>query len=249
MRLPLLFVLCWSALLWAEDPQRVLFIGNSYTGVNKLPEVFLEVVKSAGKKAPEVKAATPGGRTLQNQLGLAASMKLIDEGNWDVVVLQGHSQEAARAEQEPAIAAEFTQSAAELCGRVRAKSPKVQIYFYQTWARHPDFWKTDKKATAVGANPQEMLERIRKWYGKVALDNQATVVPCGEAWALNYAAPNALRLHTKDNSHPELSGTYLNAVIFYGKIYGVKTPDIGWTGTLTPEVARQMRGYAAKVLK
>ena len=24
----------------AADPQKILFIGNSYTGVNKLPEVF-----------------------------------------------------------------------------------------------------------------------------------------------------------------------------------------------------------------
>ena len=35
---------------FASDPQRVLFIGNSYTGVNKLPEVFLEVVKAAADR-------------------------------------------------------------------------------------------------------------------------------------------------------------------------------------------------------
>ena len=73
----------------AADPQRVLFIGNSYTGVNKLPDVFLEVVKSGGRPAPVVKSSTPGGRTLKQQLGIVPSMKLIDEGGWDVVVLQG----------------------------------------------------------------------------------------------------------------------------------------------------------------
>ena len=60
---------------FAEDPQRVLFIGNSYTGVNKLPEVFLEVVKSSGRPAPIVKSSTPGGRTLKQHLAIAGSMK------------------------------------------------------------------------------------------------------------------------------------------------------------------------------
>ena len=61
---------------FAEDPRRVLFIGNSYTGVNKLPDVFLEVVKDSGRSTPVVKSSTPGGRTLKQHLDIAGSMKL-----------------------------------------------------------------------------------------------------------------------------------------------------------------------------
>ena len=75
----------------AEDPLRVLFIGNSYTSVNDLPQVFCEVAKSAGRKAPTVKSSTPGGRTLLQHMDEQASLELIDEGAWDVVVLQGQS--------------------------------------------------------------------------------------------------------------------------------------------------------------
>ena len=116
-----------AAAAFAEDPQRVLFIGNSYTGVNKLPDVFLDVVKSAGRMEPVVKSSTPGGRTLKQQLGIAGSMKLIEEGGWDVVVLQGQSQEPAIAETDEATRKEFLESAAELCKRVRAKSPKAEV--------------------------------------------------------------------------------------------------------------------------
>ena len=94
-----------------------------------------------------------------------------------------------------------------------------------------------------------MQARLRKWYGVVAKDNGATVVPCGEAWELNYASPQAVRLHTKDNSHPEFVGTYLNALIFFGKVYGVKTPAPKWTGKLDEAQATLMQGYAAQVLK
>ena len=233
----------------AADPQRVLFIGNSYTGVNKLPDVFLEVVKSGGRPAPVVKSSTPGGRTLKQHLAIAGSMKLVDEGNWDVVVLQGQSQEPAIAEKDESVRKEFLESAVELCKRVRAKSPKAKIFFYETWARHAEYWKASKKGPDVGADPKEMQTRLRKWYGVVAKDNGATFVPCGDAWELNYASSAPLRLHTSDHSHPEFVGTYLNALIFFGKIYEVKAPAPKWLGKLDEAQAKLMQGYAAQVLK
>lgn len=235
---------------YAEDPQRILFIGNSYTGVNKLPDVFLEVVKDSGRSTPVVKSSTPGGRTLKQHLGIAGSMKLVDEGGWDVVVLQGQSQEPAIAEVDETVRKEFVESAAELCKRVHAKSPKADIYFYETWARHADYWgAAGKKGADIGANPKEMQARLRKWYGVVAKGNQATLVPCGDAWELSYASAATVRLHTKDHSHPEFVGTYLNALIFFGKIYGVKAPAPKWTGKLDEAEAKLMQGFAAKVLK
>ena len=235
---------------FAEDPQRILFIGNSYTGVNKLPEVFLEVVKSSGRPAPVVKSSTPGGRTLKQHLAIAGSMKLVDEGGWDVVVLQGQSQEPAIAEVDETVRKEFVESAAALCKRVRAKSPKADIYFYETWARHADYWGAGgKKGADIGADPKEMQARLRKWYGVVAKGNQATLVPCGDAWELSYASAATVRLHTKDHSHPEFVGTYLNALIFFGKIYDVKAPTPKWTGKLDEAQAKLMQGYAAQVLK
>jgi hypothetical protein len=234
----------------AEDPQRILFIGNSYTADKKLPDVFLELVKDSGRTSPMVKSSTPGGRTLKQHLGIAASMKLVEEGGWDVVVLQGQSQEPAIAEKDESVRKEFLEGAAELCKRVRAKSPKARILFYETWARHADYWTMPgKKGPDVGANPKEMQERLRKWYGIVAKDNGATYVPCGDAWELNYASATPLRLHTKDNSHPEFVGTYLNALIFFGKIYGVKAPAPKWVGKLDEAQAKLMQGYASQVLK
>ena len=237
---------------FAEDPQRILFIGNSYTGVNKLPDVFLEVVKSSGRREPVVKSATPGGQTLRQQLTQAPTQELIEEGGWDIVVLQGQSQEPAVAEKDTTTRDHFVKSAAELCKRIRAKSPKARIYFYETWARHADFWNDKaamKDAGTVGANPKEMQERLRKWYDFVAKENKATVVPCGDAWELNYASAKPVRLHREDNSHPEFVGTYLNALVFFGKIYGVKAPAPKWTGKVDEAQAKLMQGYAAKVLK
>ena len=242
-------LLMLASAAFASDPQRVLFIGNSYTGVNKLPEVFLEVVKSSGRSAPVVKSSTPGGRTLKQHLAIEGSMKLIEEGGWDVVVLQGQSQEPAIAEKDDVVRKEFLESAAALCSRVRAKSPQARVFFYETWARHADYWKSAKKGPDVGADPKEMQVRLRKWYGVAAKDNGASLVPCGDAWELNYASSASIRLHAKDHSHPEFVGTYLNALIFFGAIYGEKAPSPKWIGKLPEPQAELMRGYAAQVLK
>ena len=235
--------------VFREDPRRILFIGNSYTGRNNLPEVFAEVVKSAGRKLPVVQSSTPSSQTLTRQLGIAKSMNLIDEGGWDVVVLQGHSKEPAKAENNEEIRKEFLESAAELCERIRTTSPSARICFYETWARHPDYWKEARKRSDVGANPREMQEWLRKWYAKAAEANHATFVPCGDAWELNYDSDKPVRLHQKDNSHPEFIGTYLNALILFEKIYDVKEAKISWHGKLTEEEAQLMQGYAAKILK
>jgi hypothetical protein len=106
-----------------------------------------------------------------------------------------------------------------------------------------------KKGPDVGADPKEMQARLRKWYVVVTRDNGATLVPCGDAWELNYAAKPSIRLHTKDNSHPEFIGTYLNALIFFGKIYDVKAPAPKWFGVLDEARAKRMQGYALQVLK
>lgn len=230
----------------ASEPERVLFIGNSYTSVNKLPDVFAEVVKSAGYKVPVIKSATPGGQTLKQHLTVQPkSLALIDEGKWDVVVLQGQSQEPALAEVSPAIRTDFVDSAATLCQRIRAKSPQVRIIFYQTWARHPDSWTTQGKDynANVGKDPAEMQARLRLWYGNVAKANDALVAPVGDAWERNYQSKQPYRLHVADNSHPDFKGTYLAALVMYKTIYQPKDLAVTYRSKLSEEEAKALQVF------
>lgn len=246
----LALALCALATAFAADaPKRILFIGNSYTGVNQLPVVFGEILKSAGAGTPVIKSSTPGGQTLMQHCTVQPkSLAAIDEGSWDVVVLQGQSQEAARAEVNEKIRADFLAGARQLCERVRAKSPGARIYFYETWARHPDFWTAKDFNPEVGKDPKEMQARIRKWYAEAAKLCQATaVVPAGDAWELNDQEPNPLRLHQKDNSHPEFIGTYLNALVFYRVLYQPKDLKVAYRGKATDAEAGRLQALAARV--
>ena len=240
-----LSLLCFSVLAaLAAEPERVLFIGNSYTHVNKLPDVFAEVVKSAGLKVPVIKSETPGGQTFKQHLTVQPkSLAAIDEGKWDIVVLQGQSQEPALAEVNPTIRKDFVESAAALCQRIRAKSPQVRIVFYETWSRHADSWATKGKDynANVGKDPAEMQARLRLWYGNVAKANDALVAPVGDAWERNYQSKQPYRLHVADNSHPDFNGTYLAALVMYKTIYQPKDVAVAYRGKLSEAEAKALQ--------
>ncbi|MCX6015312.1 MAG: pentapeptide repeat-containing protein [Chloroflexales bacterium] len=227
--------------------KRVLFIGNSYTAVNNLPTIFGSIIKNSGNPVPVITAVTPGGQTFKGHLTYAATQAAINAGNWDVVVLQDQSQEPAFAEIDAQSRTNMVQSAAELCRRIRLKSPNARIFFYETWARHPYYW-ANNQPHSEGANPTEMQARLRKWYGAVAQANHATVAVVGDAWEYHYSSLNPTRLHASDNSHPVYAGSYLAGLIFYGKIYGVTLPTITWNGSLSASVAQQMQTTAAYTL-
>lgn len=243
-------ILCMLSVSAEESKvERVLFIGNSYTGVNDLPKIVGEIIKSAGKKSPVIRSSNPGGRTLEQHCSFPETLALIDEGSWDVVILQGHSMEAAQSEANPATRKSFLDSGKKLCGLIREGSPKARIIFYQTWARHADFWKTNPAAMGPVTNPQEMMVRIKKWYQQQAENNQASVAPVGEAWQLFYQKSPKLSLHDPDHSHPNFSGSYLAGLVFYAKIYQTPLPVIEYRGSLTKEQAASLREVAVEVLK
>ena len=230
-----------------QAAKRLLFIGNSYTGVNNLPKIYQEIVTSTGISTLEVKATTPGGKTLEQHLSEAKTLQLIDEGNWDEVVLQGQSQEASLAEQSATIRASFLKGGKELCERIRAKSPKARIVFYQTWARHADAWKNTKAAGTVGENPDKMQALNHKWYQEVASQNKATVAPVGDAWQFNYQSPQAILLHKKDNSHPEFNGSYLAALVIYATLNPSASLKVPYHGKLSDSEASYLQELANRV--
>jgi hypothetical protein len=227
---------------------RVLFIGNSYTSVNNLPQIFHDVAASAGHAPSETKAVTPGGVTLYQHLNSPGTLKLIDEGNWDIVILQAQSQEAAMSEQFPNMRDHFLKGAAGLYDRIKAGSPHAKTILYQTWARHTDYWNDPKADRSIGNNPDDMQARIRKWYQNAATQkNDFLIAPVGDAWELNYKNPNAIRLHAADNSHPAFNGSYLAALVIYGTIYHPPNLNVPYHGDLNSAETLYLQTIAMQV--
>lgn len=240
-----------SVLLAAEkEPAKILFIGNSYTGVNQLPQIIKEVIASGGHGAAVIKSSNPGGRTLEQHLTWKSTITLIDEGDWDVVIIQGQSQEAAMAEDYENIRKSFVESGKKLCEMIHQKSPRARIIWYQTWARHADYWKDPKCDLSIGKSPEDMMERNRKWYLQLAKDNANTkVARVGDAWEKYYLAHPSKELHSGDNSHPAFAGSYLAALVIYQTIYQPASMKVNYRGRLTEELAAELQITVAAMAK
>ena len=76
----------------AEEPLRVLFIGNSYTYQHDLPKLVTRMAKAAGIRGISERSVVGGGMTLEGHWKNGKALERIRNGKWDVVVLQDQSQ-------------------------------------------------------------------------------------------------------------------------------------------------------------
>ena len=109
------------------EKRRILFLGNSYTYVNDLPNTLKQLALSLGDTL-ETDNYTPGGSSLQSLTFDANTLAKIQIGNWDYVVIQAQSQ-------EPAFPASQVQTntypfAQKLDSMIHVFNPCAEIVFY-----------------------------------------------------------------------------------------------------------------------
>ncbi len=210
---------------------KVLFIGNSYTSVNDLPQLLSNIATSTGDTIT-YSESTPGGCTFQQHITESAA--LIQQGGWDYVILQEQSQLPSFPYNQ--FMSESYPYAQELCEMVRQYNPNAEIVFYMTWGR-----KNGDEVNCVYYPPlctyEGMDSLLYARYMMMAEDNQTKVSPVGHVWHYirdNY--PN-IELYQSDESHPSLEGSYVAACCFYAILFQNDPSNISFESTLETNVA------------
>lgn len=193
---------------------QLLFIGNSYTGVNNLPQLFSDLSLSLGDSV-FVDTYNPGGYTFEMHAVDANTIAKINSRSWDFVVLQEQSQ---RPSFPPAqVAQDVYPYARQLDSLILLNNPCTETVFYMTWGRkygdqgNCAFWPP--VCAFLG-----MQEELRNSYVQMANDNAALVAPVGRAWQSSWTQDSSINLWSSDNSHPSIEGSYLAACVFYETI-------------------------------
>ncbi len=176
-----------------EDTLKVLFVGNSYTHVNNLPQIVSILSQRVGTKLI-IEQSTKGGAKLREHWLGERELKTkekIENGNFDIVVFQGHSMSTIL---EPDSLTKYLKL---FCRYARENG--AEPYFYLTWAREkiPQYQKT-----------------IDSVYYSIAAETNATVVPVGRVWELARELRPDIKLYEIDGSHPSKFGTVLTAYTF-----------------------------------
>jgi hypothetical protein len=91
---------------------------------------------------------------------------------------------------------------------------------------------------------------ISKAYLELSKESKAEIALVGNAWDAAIKADGKLVLHETDKKHPNRTGTYLAACVFYATIYG-KSPEglPGSIGKLTDEEACPLQAIAWKAVQ
>lgn len=183
-----------------DQKTRVLFIGNSYTYFNNLPEMLSKLATAAGASL-ETEMIARGGATLRQHWEEGQALKALKQSRWDYVVLQEQSLLPIN---DPATMHKY----AKLFD-AEIKQAGAKTLFYLTWARQ------NRPETQVSLNDS---------YTKIARELGAVVVPAGPAWQTALRENPELALHLPDQSHPNSAGTYLTACVFYSALFS-KSPE------------------------
>lgn len=193
-----------------------LFLGNSYTFYNDLPNLVSSIANSMGDTLT-VESNSPGGWKLEDhaQAGSTSQQK-ITEKEWDFVIIQAQSQEPSF---HPTQVAQQTYPYAEaIVNAVEDNYECTEPIFFMTWGRkngdsqNGEFYPPI--ATYLG-----MQQRLRESYLEMGLDNEATVAPAGMAWKKSIQDNPDFELYSGDESHPNAAGSYLAACVFYCTIF------------------------------
>ena len=197
------------------DSARVLFIGNSYTGVNNLPQLFSDVSSSAGKYV-YVDSNTPGGYTFQMQSTDATTTAKIMQGGWDYVVLQAQSQEPSFPDGQ--FFSDTYPYALTLNNLIKTYNPCAKTVFYMTWGRkNGDAGNCASFPSLCTYQGMDSLLHLR--YCLMADSAHALVSPVGAAWHKVRDNNPLLELYQSDESHPTVAGSYIAACSFFSVIY------------------------------
>lgn len=195
----------------AQTTRRVLFLGNSYTAVNNLPQMIKDVALSAGDSL-FFDSYAPGGYTLGDHKHDPVSLNKIRTGNWDYVVLQGQSQ-------EPVIQnSAFYNGGYALDDSITLYNPCGTTMFYITWGR-----KNGDASNCAGfpltCTYAGMDSTLRNAYINLAANVKGELSPVSVVW--NYLRQHSpgIELYQADESHPSQAGTFAAACCFYAAIF------------------------------
>ena len=180
----------------------VLFIGNSYTYYNSMPQMFKAMAEHQHpEQSIEVEFVGGGGATLKKHWEVGQALAEIQTGDWDYVVLQEQSSLGTNKLSDPRKWKQFFHYSRLFDEEIK-KSGATTVFF-MTWARR---------------DSREQQKHLTTAYETIAGQLGSRVAPVGLAWD-RIRDQEGINLYNKDGSHPSPMGSCLAALTLWGTIF------------------------------
>jgi len=236
----LLFILsnCFVLAQTQESPLNILFVGNSITYYNNLPQTFKAISEEQGYHI-NLDQHTPGGTGFINHVGNATLYSKLDNTVWDYVILQPGSNESPAFSQP---LADTIDRAKILRDKIYENSPCASIYFYEI-----SYGIVDDSAASL----QQYLDRqllIKNNLIQMSNETNIPLAPIGETFQTSIQQNQAHFLWGGyGDIHPNTKGSFMGACTFYNALFQKPIINATVNETLSQADADYFRSIAENV--
>jgi len=227
-----ILLLIIASIVNAQETKKVLFIGNSITYYNQMPQTFEAIANNKGD-ATQVTMYAPGGTGFVNHVNDANVYAKFREQVWDFVVLQPGSGESAGISFP--IAQTLTR-AQRLQDSIIKYSPCAKILYYEIsngvhGSTAANLEAYNNSMTAIKANIEFLADGSELFFA-----------PVGEAFRTKWNNDQTDLLWVSTNNiHPNAKGSYLAACVFYASIFQKNAEGTTVTNNLTQTEATELQ--------
>ncbi len=197
------------------DSVRILFIGNSFTYHNKMPQM-VDSIATSQKRAVSITTVVKGGQRLSGHLQNERLHQLLKKGGWDFVVIQEQSTDPALPTAQ--VVEKVYPSAHALDSLIMAGSPDAKVIFFMTWGHKYGYREPMPEYPPMNSY-EGMQHRLITSYLEMAYDNDALCAPVGMAWKRVREERPDVVLYNNDCYHPSRIGSYLAANVIYTTMF------------------------------
>ena len=177
--------------------KHVLFIGNSLTYTNSLPQTVVDLAAASGDTIRGYQVALPNFAVIDHALGMSNAVPVIQSQPWDFVVLQQGPTTTQLNRDTLILAAKLLDPYVKAAGGRTAQ--------LMAW---PNIGDT------------HLFDAVRRSSMLAAEAVDGVFIPAGEAWRAAMTENASVSLYGPDGYHPGPLGTYLAALVTYERITG-----------------------------
>lgn len=184
--------------LGSPQPLRLLFLGNSHTGVNDVPGLVKSLFESTGRKTEVTKRL---GGLLNELYESTEHQTTVGTKGWTAVILQGAAISSSHKYT-------YSQRGALEFAKL-AERGGARVILFAEWPRKG--W--------------DETDYILGIYRDIAKQSGAQIAPVCKAWDAVLAKQPNLPMWSKDGNHAAPLGSYLAALTLYYTIAGAGAPQ------------------------
>jgi hypothetical protein len=178
----------------------VLYVGNSLTYINNLPQIVKLIAESEGVEMSYRVLAFPN-YALEDHWNEGSAKREIASGKYDFVVVQ---QGPSSQQEGRAMLLNDGLKFAKVCA-----ANNTQLAFFTVWPSKERFGD---------------FAGVIKSYKLAADSTKSILCPVGQAWLKVWEREPGFVLYGEDNFHPDYSGSFLAALVIYGSL--IKKADL-----------------------